>query len=135
MRLLLCLYLQTMLHAAEKPVSVVEGQHFIAWKNIQLTKRSQRFEHVRLLQERLTRSMNKLKRLHDEFDFPNAAAPKFYVAFQLVRSHHGAFDAPLDTGDLIQQIGRHAPGVNKRLMLPQKLVSQLTATADSARFD
>ena len=135
MRLLLGLYLQTMLHTAEKPVCVVESQHFVARKKVQLTKRSQRFEHIRLLQERMTRSMDKLKRLHDEFDFPNATAPKFYVAFQLVRSHDVAFDAPLDTGDFIQQIGRHAPGINKRLKLAQEFVSQFTATADSARFD
>src|ERR687888_279729 len=73
----------------------------------------------------MTRSVDKLQCLHDEFDLANTTAPKFYVAL----------DAPLDTGDFIQQIGRCAFRVNKRLMLPQEFVSQLPAAADSARFD
>src|SRR5580704_1005735 len=39
-RLLFGLYLQTMLHAAEKSVSIIASEHFLARKKIQLTKRS-----------------------------------------------------------------------------------------------
>src|ERR671937_670693 len=83
----------------------------------------------------MTRSVDKLQCLHDEFDLANTTAPKFYITLQLVRADYVALDAPLDTGDFIQQIGRCAFRVNKRLMLPQEFVSQLPAAADSARFD
>ena len=83
----------------------------------------------------MPRSVDELQGLHDELDLPNTAAPKFYVAFELVRTNYVALDAPLDTGNFIQQIGRCAPGINKRLMLSQEFVSQLAAAADSARLD
>src|SRR6266567_3721424 len=124
-----------MLHAAEKSVSNIASQHFLARKKIQLTKRSERLEHTWFLQERMSRSVDKLQGLHDEFDLANSAASKFHIAFELVRADDVALDAPFDTGDLIQQIGRCAPGINKRLMLPQEFVSQLAAAADSARLD
>ena len=107
-----------MLNAPEKPVCVVECQHFIVRKEIQLTECAQSFEHARFLEERMTRTVNELKRRHDEFDFANAANTKFDVALELVGSHHVALNAPLDIGDLVEQIGRGAPGINKRLMLP-----------------
>src|SRR5258707_7472531 len=83
----------------------------------------------------MPRSVDKLQGLHDEFDLANSAASKFHIAFELVRADDVPLDAPLDAGDLIQQIGRCAPGINKRLMLPQEFVSQLAAAADSARLD
>src|SRR5215467_15215276 len=83
----------------------------------------------------MTRSVDKLQRLHDKLDLPNPAASQFYVALQFVCADDVALDAPFDVGDFIQQISRHTPWVNKRLMLPQEFVSQLTATADSARLD
>src|SRR5262249_39197549 len=122
-RLLFGLYLQTMLHAAEEPVRIITRQHFIVRKEIQLAKRSQRFEHIRFLQKRVTRSMDKLQCLHDEFDLANTTASKLYVALELVRPDYVALDAPLDTGNFIQQIGRRAFRVNKRLMLSQEFVS------------
>src|SRR5439155_26327921 len=83
----------------------------------------------------MTRSVDKLQSLHDEFDLANPSASKLHVAFQLIRADDVALDAPLDTGDFVQQVGRCAFGVNERLMLPQKFVSQLAAAADSARLD
>src|SRR6185312_1478845 len=83
----------------------------------------------------MPRSVDKLQSLHDEFDLANTAASKFHVAFELVRADDVALDAPLDTGNFIQQIGRCARGINERLMLPQEFVSQLTAAADSTRLD
>ena len=83
----------------------------------------------------MPRSVDKLQGLHDELDLANTAAPQFHVAFELVRADYVALDAPLDAGNFIQQIGRCAPGINKRLMLPQEFVSQLAAAADSARLD
>src|SRR5207248_4918164 len=118
MRLLFGLYLQTMLDAAEKSVSIIAGQHFLARKKIQLTKSSQRFEHTRFLQEWMTRSVDKLQSLHDEFDLANASAAKFHVAFQIFCADYVALDAPLDTSDFVPQVGRRAFRVNERLMLP-----------------
>src|SRR4029077_12726346 len=83
----------------------------------------------------MARSVDKLQGLHDEFDLANSSASKFHVAFQLVRADYIALDAPLDTGDFVQQVGRRTFGVNKRMMLPQKFVSQVAAAADSARLD
>src|SRR5512138_3080291 len=102
-----------MLYTTKKPVSVIQSQHFLARKKIQLAQRSQCLEHACFLQERMTRSMNKLQSLHDEFDLANTAASKFHVPVQLVLADDVALDAPLDAGDLIQQIRRRAPGVNK----------------------
>src|SRR4030095_1928607 len=99
--LLFGLDLQTMLHTAEEPVSVIQNQHFLARKKIQLAQRSQRLEHCWFLQERMTRSVDKLQGLHDEFDLANTATSKFHVAFQFVRAHDVALDAPFDTGDFI----------------------------------
>src|SRR5438552_10984628 len=83
----------------------------------------------------MTRSMDQLQRLHNEFDVTNAAAPEFYVALELLCSNDVALNAMLDTRNLIQQIGVGALWVNERLMLPQEFVSELTATGDSACFD
>src|SRR6266576_6352648 len=83
----------------------------------------------------MPRSVDKLQGLHDELDLANPAASKFHVAFELVRTDNVAFDALLDTGNFIQQIGRSAPGINKRLMLSQEFVGQLAAAANSARLD
>src|SRR5262252_6809484 len=124
-----------MFHAAQKPVSVVQTQHVLPRKKVQLTKRSQRFEHAGFLQKRMTRSVDELERLHNEFDLANAAAPKFHVALELVRPDNVALDALLDTGDFIQQIGRDAFRVNERLVLPQEFIGQFAAAADSARLD
>src|SRR5437868_10618263 len=133
-RLLLRLDLQTMLYPAEKPVGVVQRQHLRARKKVQFTKRSQRLEHAWFLQERMTRSMDQLQRLHDEFDVANAAASEFYVALQLFGSDNVALDAVLDICNLIQQIVRRALGIDERLMLPEEFVSQLAAARDPARL-
>ena len=79
--------------------------------------------------------MHQLQRLHDEFDVANAAAPKFYIALQLFRSNKVAFDTVLDACNLIQQIGRRAFRINKRLVLSQKFVSQLAAAGDFPCLD
>src|SRR5205823_12573920 len=83
----------------------------------------------------MTRSMDQLQRLHNEFDVANAAAPEFYVALELFCPNDVALNAMLDARNLIQQIGAGALGVNERLMLPQEYVSDLTATGDSACVD
>src|SRR6266404_351807 len=77
-------------------------------------------------------TMNELKCLHDELDLANAAASELHVAHEV--SGHVLLDTPLDFRDLVQQIRRGTSWVNKRLMLPQKLVSELTASRDAARF-
>ena len=135
MSLLLSFDLQTMLNTPEKPICLVERQHFIAWKKIQLTKTAQRFERARFLQERMARPVDKLKCLHDKLDFANATAAEFDVAFKLIVSDDVALDAPFDVGNLVEQIGRRTLRINERLMLPQEFVSQLPAAADSARLN
>src|SRR6266480_6194012 len=135
MRLLFGFDLQTVLYPTEKPIGVIASQYFISRKKVQLAQGPQRLEHACFLQERMTRSVDQLQGLHDEFDFANTTASKFYVAFELVRADDVALDTPLDAGDFIQQIRRRAFGINERLMLPQEFVSQLAAAADSARLD
>src|SRR6266511_4015013 len=124
-----------MLDTAEKPICLVERQHFTARQQVQFTKSSQGSEHTGFLQEWMLRAVDKLECLHDEFDLANAAASKLHVALQLVGSNHVALDASLDVGDLIEQIGRGAFRINKRLMLPQEFVSQLATAGDSARLN
>src|SRR5438045_9228169 len=97
MRLLFGLYLQTMLHAAKKSVSVIAGQHFLARKKIQLTKRSQRFADPEFLHEWLTRSMDQLQRLHDEFDLPHPTASDFHFAFPRIHPAYVPSNTPLVT--------------------------------------
>src|SRR5205809_6832791 len=81
----------------------------------------------------MTRSMDQLQRLHNEFDVANAAAPEFYVALELFCPNDVALNAMLDARNLIQQIGTGALWVNERLMLLQEYVTDLTASGDSAR--
>src|SRR5438094_68552 len=114
MGLLLALYLQTMLHAAEKPVRFVERQHFVARKKIQLTECSQRLEHARFLQECMVRSMNELQCLHYELDFANTTTAEFDIALELVRSNDVALDAALDVGDPIEEMRGVALGLIHR---------------------
>src|SRR5215510_2757577 len=83
----------------------------------------------------MTRSVDKLQCLYDEFDLANTAASKFHVPFKLLRTDYIALDSLLDVGDFIKQIRRRAFGVNKRLMLPQEFVSQFPAAADSTGLD
>src|SRR5437899_5952568 len=108
-----------MLNTPEKPICLVERQHFIARKKIQLTKTAQRFERARFLQERMACPVDKLKCLHDKLDFANATTAEFDVAFKLVMSDDVALDPPLDVGNLIEQIGRRTLWINERLTLPQ----------------
>ena len=135
MRLLFGFDLQTVLYPTEKPIGVIASQYFISRKKVQLAQGPQRLEHACFLQERMTRPVDQLQGLHDEFDFANTTASKLYVAFELVRADDVTLDTPLDAGDFIQQIGRRAFGINERLMLPQEFVSQFTTAADSARLD
>src|SRR5215469_12914118 len=135
----MCLLLRFDLHAVfdatEKSIGVVQRQNFFAREQIELSQRVKCLEHVWFLQKRMTRTMDKLQGLHDEFDLANTAAPKFYVAFQLFGSDHVAFDAVLDVRDLCQQIGSCAFWVNERLMQSQKIICQLTTAGDSAGLD
>src|SRR4029453_12369413 len=133
--LLFGLDLQTMLDTAEKPICLVERQHFTPRQQVQFTKSSQGSEHTGFLQEWMLRAVDKLKCLHDEFDLANAAPSQLDVALEIVGSDHVALDASLDVGDLIEQIGRRTFGINKRLMLPQEFISQLATAGDSACFN
>src|SRR5437667_227209 len=72
---------------------------------------------------------------HDEFDFANAADAKLDVAMELVRSNYIALNAALYVGDLLEEIGRCALRINKRLMLPQEFICQLATAGDASRFD
>src|SRR5205814_10548566 len=83
----------------------------------------------------MPRSVGELQRLHDEFDFANAADAKLDVTMELVRSNYIAFDAALDVGDLLEQVGRRALRINKRLMLSQEFICQLAAASDASRLD
>ena len=60
--------------------------------------------------------MDKLQRLHDELDVTNAAAPKFYIAIQLLRPNDVTLDAVLDVGNLLEQIRRRTLWVDEWLM-------------------
>ena len=64
-----------------------------------------------------------------------AESAELDVATEVFLSDDIALDAPLDAGDLVEQIRRRTTGINERLMLPQKFVSQLTATGYSACLD
>jgi len=95
----------------------------------------ERFQGTWLLQESVTRAMDKLECLHDELDFANSTATKLDVMLQLVRAHNVALDPPLDARDFVEKIRCWATRVNKGLVLSQKFVSQFAAATDAARFD
>src|SRR5207245_9290886 len=99
--LLLSFDLQTMLNTPEKPIRLVERQHFIVRKKIQLAKTPQRFKHARFLQERMVRPVDELKCLHHELDFANAAAAEFDVAFKLVGHDDSAPHPSLEVGNRV----------------------------------
>src|SRR6476661_7062275 len=83
----------------------------------------------------MPRSIDELQRLHDEFDFANAADAKLDVAMELVRSNYVAFNAALDVCDLFEQIRSRALRINKRLMLPQEFIRKFAAAGDASRLD
>src|SRR5207247_9871406 len=126
MGLLLALYLQTMLHTAEKPVCFVKRQHFVARKKIQLTEGSQGLEHARFLQECIVRSMDKLQCLHYELDFANTTAAEFDIARERVRANDVALDARLEVRELIRGISRSAPWRTEGWMLQSACVGRPT---------
>ena len=64
----------------------------------------------------MTRSVDNLQRLHDEFDIANAAASQFHVTVQFSGAHDIAFDAMLDFCDLLQQIRCGVLWIDKGLM-------------------
>src|SRR6202171_6315652 len=124
-----------MLDAPKKPICFVQFYDFIARKKVQLMKGSQRFQHARFLQEGVVGSVNELQCLHDKFDLANPAGANLDVAAEILLSHDIALDAPLDAGDLVEQIGRGTARINERLMLPQEFVRKLATAADSSGLD
>ena len=108
--------LQAVFDTTEKSIRVVQRQNFLRSKQIQFSQRAERLQHVRFLQKRMTRPVNKLQRLYDEFDVANSAASKFYVALQFLRTDNVAFDAMLDFRNLVQQIRCGCPRIDERLM-------------------
>ena len=66
--------------------------------------------------------MDKLERLHDELDVPNAASPKFYIALQFFRPNHVALDPMFDVRNLLEQVWCRTLWIDERLMQPQKIV-------------
>jgi len=94
--------LHAVFYAAEKSIRIVQRQNFLRGKQIQFSQRAERLQHVWFLQKRMTRPVDKLQRLHDEFDVANAAGSKFYVALQFFRSNNIALDAMLDFRNLLQ---------------------------------
>ena len=83
----------------------------------------------------MPRSIDKLQRLHDKFDFANATDAKLDVTMELVPSNYVAFNAALDVCDLPDEIRRGALRIDKRLMLPQEFICQLAAASDASRLD
>ena len=108
--------LQAVFNAAKESIRVVQFQNLIAWEQIQFAQCAERLEHARFLQKWIPRAMNELQRLHDELDVANAAAPKFYIAPQLLRPNHVTLDAVLNIANLLEQIWRYTLRVDKRLM-------------------
>src|SRR5690242_12267826 len=107
-----------MLDAPEETVCLVERQYVIRRKELQLMQCSQCLEHACFLQKRMARSMNKLQRLHNEFDIANAPASEFHIALEVFCANDVPLDPVLDAGDLLQQIWCRALRIHERLMLP-----------------
>ena len=131
MGLLLSFNLQTMLGPAEKPIRAIKIDNFISRNQFELGQTLERLQCAWLLQEGVPRSVDKLQRLYNEFDFANTTAAKFDVPLQFALSDDIAFDSPFDIGDLVQQIRRRTFRVNERLMLPQEFVSELATARNS----
>src|SRR3954471_24381077 len=123
-----------MLDPPQEMVGFVEVERLGTRQQVQLSERRQRFERAGLLKERVPRAMQHLKRLDDKLDFPNSASTEFDVPIQMLASDDVALDAPLDRGNLVEQLGTRAPRIDERLMLAQKIVSQLCASRDPPRL-
>src|SRR5437870_11433047 len=106
MGLLLSFNLQTMLCPAKKPISAIKVDNFISRNQFELGETLERLQCAWLLQKGMPRSVDKLERLHNEFDFANSAAAKLDVALQFILPDDIAFNSSFDIGDLVQQIGR-----------------------------
>ena len=83
----------------------------------------------------MTRAVQQLQRLHDEFDLANAAGPELDVPLQILVADDVALDPSLDRRDLIEQLRRCAFRIDERLMFAQEIVGKFFAAGDAARFD
>ena len=79
--------------------------------------------------------MDQLQRLHNEFDFANAAGAELDVALEIFVTNDVALDASFDNRDFIQQIRCRTFRINERLMMSQEFVNKLVASANAARFE
>ena len=135
MGLLLSFNLQTMLGPAEKPIRAIKIDNFISRNQFELGDTLERLQCAWLLQKGVPRSVDKLQRLHNEFNFANTTATKFNIPLQFALSYDIPLDSSFDIGDLVQQIRRRTFRVNERLMLPQEFVSELATASNSSSLD
>ena len=82
-----------------------------------------RLQGIRLLQKCVSRTVDELECLHDEFNFADPTTAEFHIPAEPALSDNIAFDPSFNMGNLIQQIGRRTLGVNARLKLPHEFVS------------
>ena len=54
----------------------------------------------------MSRAVQQLQRLHDEFHLANAARPELYIPVEILVPDDVALDAALDRGNLIEQFRR-----------------------------
>src|SRR5262249_51856590 len=111
----------------------VQIENFGGWNQFEPAQGLHRAQRAGLLQKCLPPAVNELKRLDYEFNFTNSSAAQLAVSPQILRGI--LFNPAVDRGNLIEQIRGGTARINKRLVLTQKFVGQLSATGDSTRLD
>src|ERR1041384_5097038 len=127
--------LQAMLSAAQKPVRAVKIDNVSLRHQLDVCQTTQRVERVRFLEEGVPCAVDELKRLHDEFDFPDPPATEFDIASKPAGADDVTFNPRFDLCDLTQHIGRRALWIDERLEPVQKFVGQFAAAGHAARLD
>jgi hypothetical protein len=92
-------HLQPVLHLPEEAVSFVQRPGIARRKMFVSGEFLQTRQSLRILKERLPPGMQQLQRLHDEFNLPDPAAPKFHVPIQLPRFNNFGFDPVFHGGN------------------------------------
>src|ERR1043165_5986168 len=95
----------------------------------------QRRQSLGALNERISPGVQQLQGLRDKFDFANATAAQFYIAFQPSLFDEFALDALFDSGNFIENILAQGPWIAEWLHHFKKLTGQARVSGDTARFD
>jgi hypothetical protein len=127
--------LEPVFDSPQKTVGIFEDAHFLVRQKLEVRQDRQHFKGACVLEKSVARAVQQLEGLDDKLDLADSSRTQLHVALNVFVANDVAFDPPLNAADLFQNIAGGTLWKNERLMLPEKFVSQLTTSGDTARLD